>query len=198
MIVSHNYEIVKQKKLMFMRFRGMHNYCVRSLANLHKKARSNMTIFFERFSELCSQIGSTPNAEAKKIGIPSGSITAWKNGSIPRPATVQKIADHFQVPAAFLMGWAREPSDLDKSVLLMYPDYRIGSETIPEYLARTGKNPRPASESGFEIDDPELVEILEQMKNRSEMRMLFKLATNASAEDVRRAINIIEALRKEE
>ena len=113
-----------------MRFRGVHNYCVRSLANLHKKARSYMTIFFERFSELCSQIGSTPNAEAKKIGIPSGSITAWKNGSIPRPATVQKIADHFQVPAAFLMGWAREPSDLS-SVVCQGPYFAAGMQTEP-------------------------------------------------------------------
>ena len=157
-----------------------------------------MTVFFERLLELCSQIGSSPNAEAKKMGIPSGSITAWKNGSIPRPATIQKIADHFQVPAAYLMGWAREPTDLDHTVLSLYPDYKLGNETIPEYLARTGKSPQPVSDNGPETDDPELDEILEQLKNRNEMRMLFKLATNASKEDVLQAVRIIEAIRKEE
>lgn len=96
------------------------------------------------------------------------------------------------------MGWAREPSDLDRSVLELYPDYRIGAETIPEYLARTGKAPQHSPDAEHEPDDPELAEILEQMKNRSEMRMLFKLATNATPEDIRRAIHIIEALRKEE
>ena len=49
-----------------------------------------------------------------------------------------------------------------------------------------------------ESTDPELDEILEQMKTRPEMRMLFKLSANATAEDVRQAIRIIEAIRKEE
>ena len=49
-----------------------------------------------------------------------------------------------------------------------------------------------------ETGDPELTEILEQMKNRPEMRMLFKLSADATPDDVRQAIKIIEALRKEE
>ena len=49
-----------------------------------------------------------------------------------------------------------------------------------------------------QTDNPELDEILEQMKTRPEMRMLFKLSANATAEDVRQAIRIIEAIRKEE
>lgn len=46
--------------------------------------------------------------------------------------------------------------------------------------------------------DPELEELLEQLKTRPECRMLFKLAADATAEDVRQAVRIIEALRKEE
>lgn len=46
--------------------------------------------------------------------------------------------------------------------------------------------------------DDELDELLEQLKNRPECRMLFKLAANATAEDVRQAVKIIEAIRKEE
>ena len=49
-----------------------------------------------------------------------------------------------------------------------------------------------------ETGDPGLTEILEQMKNRPEMRMLFKLSADATPDDVRKAIAIIEALRKEE
>ena len=45
-------------------------------------------------------------------------------------------------------------------------------------------------------NDEELTEYLEALKNRSEMRMLFNLAENASKEDVERAVKIIEALRK--
>ena len=55
-----------------------------------------------------------------------------------------------------------------------------------------GKEEKPATESD------ELNEYLEELKNRSEMRMLFSLAKGATKEDVERAVAIIEALRKNE
>lgn len=45
-------------------------------------------------------------------------------------------------------------------------------------------------------DDIELQEYLEELKNRSEMRMLFSLAKGATKEDVMQAVKIIEALQK--
>ena len=39
---------------------------------------------------------------------------------------------------------------------------------------------------------------LEELKNRSEMRMLFSLAKGATKEDVMQAVKIIEALKKDE
>ncbi|MGN0461620.1 MAG: helix-turn-helix domain-containing protein [Ruminococcus sp.] len=47
-------------------------------------------------------------------------------------------------------------------------------------------------------DDVELQEYLEELKNRSEMRMLFSLAKGATKEDVMQAVKIIEALKKDE
>lgn len=44
----------------------------------------------------------------------------------------------------------------------------------------------------------ELQEYLEELKNRSEMRMLFSLAKGATKEDVEKAVRIIEALQKDE
>ena len=46
--------------------------------------------------------------------------------------------------------------------------------------------------------DPELDELLEQLKNRPECRMLFKLAADATADDVRQAVRIIEAIRRKD
>ena len=46
-------------------------------------------------------------------------------------------------------------------------------------------------------DDIELQEYLESLKNRSEMRMLFKLTKSATKEDVMKAVKIIEALKGE-
>lgn len=65
-------------------------------------------------------------------------------------------------------------------------------------------------ESGFDTEqdmlsadasyyaDRELLDILEELRSREDMRMLFRLAKGASPDDVRRAAAIIEALRKQE
>ena len=50
-------------------------------------------------------------------------------------------------------------------------------------------------ESKEETD--ELQQYLEELKNRSEMRMLFKLTKSATKEDVMKAVKIIEALKGE-
>lgn len=47
-------------------------------------------------------------------------------------------------------------------------------------------------------DDVELAVMLEQLKTRPEMRMLFKLTADATVEDVRQAVRIIEAIRRKE
>lgn len=47
-------------------------------------------------------------------------------------------------------------------------------------------------------EEAELQIYLEELKNRSEMRMLFSLAKGATKEDVMQAVRIIEALKKDE
>lgn len=47
-------------------------------------------------------------------------------------------------------------------------------------------------------DDIELQQYLEELKNRPEMRMLFKVSVKATKEDVEQAVKIIEALKKDE
>ena len=45
--------------------------------------------------------------------------------------------------------------------------------------------------------DPELNELLNALRSRSEMRMLFSVTKDATKEDVEKAVRIIEALRSE-
>ncbi|MBQ9942432.1 MAG: helix-turn-helix domain-containing protein [Christensenellaceae bacterium] len=52
----------------------------------------------------------------------------------------------------------------------------------------------PMQEASPSVDD-ELYGYLEELKNRSEMRMLFQLAKGATKSDVETAVKIIEALR---
>lgn len=64
--------------------------------------------FFEKYDSLCKSRNETPNSVAKIIGASSGSVTAWKNGTVPRPATIVKIAEYFSVSVDFFL-------DSDKS-----------------------------------------------------------------------------------
>ena len=61
-------------------------------------------------------------------------------------------------------------------------------DTSVEYLMG-GAEPESA-------EDDELLALLTSLREREDMRMLFKLARDASPEDVRHAVKIIEALRK--
>lgn len=69
-----------------------------------------MSIFFDRYSELCKEANSSPNAIAKLLSISLGSVTAWKNGTLPRTETIKRIADYFHVSADYLLGNVNDPS----------------------------------------------------------------------------------------
>lgn len=47
-------------------------------------------------------------------------------------------------------------------------------------------------------NDGELTELLEQLKNRSEMRMLFSVSAGCTKEEVLKAVRIIEALHQKD
>ena len=99
-------------------------------------------IFFERFAELCKEIGETPNSVAKTLGISSGSVTAWKNGTEPRNKTLSAIADHFGVTTDYLLGKETEKAPtgsgerdiLDEVDLAFYGNYKELSEANKETL----------------------------------------------------------------
>lgn len=90
------------------------------------------------------------------------------NKSSPSTETLNNVANYFGVSTDYLLGKTDQ------------------------------KEKAPAEAGALVNNDPELTEYLEELKNRDEMRMLFKLAKNATKADVMRAVAIIEALRKED
>ena len=50
---------------------------------------------------------------------------------------------------------------------------------------------------GISNEDKELQEYLEELKNRPEMKMLFKTAKNSTKEDIEKTVKIIEALKEQ-
>lgn len=60
--------------------------------------------FYKRLRDLCEERSMTVNELVKILDLSSGSPTAWKNGAIPRSATLSKIADYFGVTTDYLCG----------------------------------------------------------------------------------------------
>lgn len=71
-------------------------------------------MFLERYNDLCFKKGESPNAVAKKLNIASGTVSEWKNGRVPRNATLQKIAEYFETTADYLIGKTDDPSPQQK------------------------------------------------------------------------------------
>lgn len=82
-------------------------------------------IFFTRFQNLCRRNGTTVNAVGRIVGASSGSITAWKQGTEPRPSMVLKIADYFGVTSDYLLGLDEKPADvLDQVDVAWYGQFQ--------------------------------------------------------------------------
>lgn len=65
--------------------------------------------------------------------------------------------------------------------------------TTPEYLRGETDEVTPNAQECAEME-----QLLTSLREREDMRMLFKLAKDASPEDVRQAVKIIEALRRDD
>ncbi|MDD6489303.1 MAG: helix-turn-helix domain-containing protein [Clostridia bacterium] len=61
-------------------------------------------MFWERFYNLCIKNGKKPNPLGKEIGISSGIISKWKNGSIPNGETLIVLAKFFNCSVDYLLG----------------------------------------------------------------------------------------------
>lgn len=65
-------------------------------------------MFWTNFSTLCADKNLSPNAVATELKIPSGSITAWRNGATPRTKSLTKIANYFGVTVDDLLSEQKE------------------------------------------------------------------------------------------
>lgn len=62
-------------------------------------------MFWTNYYLLCKQIGKSPSAVAKEIGMKStGTVSAWKKGRMPEMPTLERIAEYFGITVADLLG----------------------------------------------------------------------------------------------
>ena len=61
------------------------------------------TTFWRNYTRLCDAHWTLPTAVGRKLGFPSGTVTGWKNGKVPTPEELQKIAEYFSVSEQVLL-----------------------------------------------------------------------------------------------
>lgn len=102
-----------------------------------------------------------------------------------------ELTDHLDMVSSAFGNWIAGRNTSYKKYIHAIAEY-LGVSV--EYLrGETDKKRKPLVN-----EDEELTEYLEELKNRSEMRMLFSVTSKCTKEEVEQAVRIIEALRNEE
>ncbi len=113
-------------------------------------------MFWERFRALCTEIGKSPNAVAKDLGLSSATTSQWKRrGSVPSAKTLAKLSSYFGVTADALIGGmeseppARDPEAPARPRVTREKGTKIG------VLSSVGAGIPLEAVDVFDQDDPE-------------------------------------------
>ena len=66
-------------------------------------------MFKENFIQLCNKNGESPSSVCRKVGITPATFSCWTETSVPRQATLMRIADYFGVSVEYLLGNEKGP-----------------------------------------------------------------------------------------
>ena len=110
---------------------------------------------------------------------------------LDRSLLQKDIASYLGIDRTTYVKYENGSSEPSNEMLSKIADYF--GVTVDYLLGREEKSSPSAAVS---TEDEELMEYLEELKTRPEMRMLFSLSKNATKQDVEDAVRIIEALRK--
>lgn len=124
------------------------------------------------FEQLLKERGVTVYRVSKETGISQTTFIEWRQGKYtPKADKMQKIADYFDVSVDYLLG----KTDIKKEpTVTVYDEH--------DNIVR--------------LDD-ETIQLLDSLRTRPDMKMLFSISSKATPEDVLKAVKIIEALRDE-
>lgn len=108
-------------------------------------------MFYLTFIELCSKIKKSPSAVAEEMGFKRSVVTRWRNGTVPRDANLQRIADYFGVPVETMTAGQKEKAPGRMAEDLSAEELEIVSilrKMSPEQLARELAYLRQAAADG--------------------------------------------------
>ena len=132
-------------------------------------------MYYEKFATLCELNNVTPSRVSRATGIPTSTLTNWKNGKfIPKVDKLQKIADFFNVPLSYFINGSYK-------------------ETISSFVEKTAQTRQESSNISFDFDDLKFVANIKADPNRAN---LFAWLAAAPEGDVALVLNIVKRLKE--
>jgi len=127
-----------------------------------------------RFKELRVKNGyKTQQDLAAVLFVNQTAVSQWERGvTIPSPPILLKLSELYGVSTDYLLGRTDE--------------------------TKSSSNIRVSDEQDRTITlDDDALELIDSLRSRPEMKMLFSVSKKATSEDIIKAVKIIEALRDE-
>ena len=134
----------------------------------------------ERIKQARTRAGMTQKELAEKIGVKFSAIHKYESGMVVnlKRETIAALASALDVSPAWLMCMDDETINA--------PLYQLAEKKVQEEHVLELVN-----------GDPELTDLLERVRDDPHMRMLFSVTKDATAEDLEKAIKIIQTLKGE-
>lgn len=137
------------------------------------------SILGTRIADLRNERNLSQYKMAEELGMSRGQLANYEQGSRqPDNATLQKLANFFEVSVDYLLGRTDDPRTIDQI-------NQENAQRISDALA----------------SDPESEELLafwSELKEREDLFLLFKQVRPLSDESIRRVMRIIKAIEDEE
>lgn len=98
--------------------------------------------FKENFIRLCNNSNKSPSSVCHAVGISAAAFAQWTEKTIPRQATLIKIADYFGVPIETLVPeneQKKAPSEMDGEENEKNEIAKIFSDLLPEQQEQAKK-----------------------------------------------------------
>ncbi len=128
-------------------------------------------MFLERVLSLIDRKGISKNKMLTDLKLNKNSFVDWdKRGNTPKGEVLSKIAEYFGVSVDYLLGNTDSPDNT-----FVYDE-----------------------DDNLVVIDDDTRELIDSLRTRPEMKILFSVSRKATKEDIEQAVKIIEALRKNE
>lgn len=168
------------------------------LLNMYIFGRNTLVNLYERIDALCREKGVSKGKMCSDIGISQGAISDLKVGRKKSLSaqSLAKIAKYFGTTITYLLGDTDIPSPA-----VQYSTFEDGAGYLSDIEAGYVGTSFPTKKGRLTItsdDFDELAEIWNTLKDRSEMKILFKSAKGATKEQVEAVAKMLDSFKTDE